>query len=175
MLYVGVDPSAVLSESPISASFDAKRVLWYALHNISSYQNLISTGNLGKIKVWNSFSPSIFFYIIDLFTNLQITTEWECAFLNTAIIIFRLIYSLNIPHSNQNPSFVPVERSVSILSKFTFRQHFTISLSFEVTRKFNISFRVILSIVTGDGNIKFIVCLLFPGSQTKFSWVSQVY
>ena len=125
MLYVGVDPSAVLSESPISASFDAKRVLWYALHNISSYQNLISTGNLGKIKVWNSFSPSIFFYIIDLFTNLQITTEWECAFLNTAIIIFCLIYSLNVPHSNQNPSFFPFERSVSISVKFTFDRHFT--------------------------------------------------
>ena len=30
--------------------------------------------------------------------------EWKFAFLHTDIIIFCLIYSLNIPHSNQNPS-----------------------------------------------------------------------
>ena len=114
-LYEGADPSAVLSEFrhlPISASFDVKRVLGYSLRNIPSYQNLISTRQrLGKIKDWIRFSPWIFFYIIDFFINLQITTEWECAFRNAAILIFCLIDSLNIPHSNQNPSFCPVEHS----------------------------------------------------------------
>ena len=35
------------------------------------------------------------------FMNLQMS---KFAFLNTTTIIFCLIYSLNIPHSNQNPS-----------------------------------------------------------------------
>ena len=35
--YVVVDPSAILSELPISISFGVIRVLWYALHNIPSY------------------------------------------------------------------------------------------------------------------------------------------
>ena len=63
---------------------------------------------LGKIKAWICFSPWIFIYIIDFLINLQTRTEWECGFLNTAIIIFCLIYIvlLNIPHRNQNPSFL---------------------------------------------------------------------
>ena len=36
------------------------------------------------------------------------TTEWVFAFPNTAVVIFCLMYCLNIPHSNQNPSFFPV-------------------------------------------------------------------
>ena len=115
LLYEGADPSALLSEFiylPILASFDVKRVLGCSLHNIPSYQNLISTRQrLEKIKLWIRFSPWIFFYIIDFLINLQITTEWECAFLNTVILIFCLIYSLNTPYSNQNPSFCPVEHS----------------------------------------------------------------
>ena len=60
------------------------------------------------------------------FINLQMSTEWEFTFLNTTLIVFCLIYSLHIPHSNQNPSFFPAEGSVSISSKLTFRRHFTI-------------------------------------------------
>ena len=50
------------------------------------------------------------FYIID-FENLDMSTELEFAFLNTAKINFCFIYSLNVSHSNQNPSFFPVEDS----------------------------------------------------------------
>ena len=32
-------------------------------------------------------------------------TEWEFAFLNITMIIFCLMYSLNIPDSTQNPYF----------------------------------------------------------------------
>ena len=59
---------------------------------------------MGKIKVWISFSPWIFSYI-DFFINLQMTTEWEFVFHNTTIIIFCLVYFLNIPHSTQNAPF----------------------------------------------------------------------
>ena len=115
LLYRGVNPSALLSKFrylPISASFGVKRVIWYSLHNIPSYENLISTRQrLAKVKVWISFAPWIFFYILDFLINLQITTEWECTFLNIAIIIFCLIYSITIHHSNHNPSFYPAERS----------------------------------------------------------------
>ena len=87
------------SQRWISVSFGVKRVPWQALHNIPSWDSL------GKMKVWISFLLGFsFIYIIDYFINLQMTTEWEFAFLNTAIKIFCLIYSLNIPHSNQNPS-----------------------------------------------------------------------
>ena len=99
----------------------------YGMHYIKFLLTQSTRQRLRKIKVWINFSPWIFFYIIDLPINLKITTEWECAFLNTAIIIFCFIYSLNIPHSNENPSFFPVEHSVSISSKFAFRQRFTIS------------------------------------------------
>ena len=49
---------------------------------------------------------SVFFDIIDFFINLQMTTEWAFVFLNTAVIIFCLRYSLNIPL--QTPSFFPL-------------------------------------------------------------------
>ena len=51
---------------------------------------------------------SIFIYNIDFFINLQIATERAFTFLNIAVIIFCVRYSLNIPHSNQTPSFFPV-------------------------------------------------------------------
>ena len=52
-----------------------------------------------KTKFWISFSPWMFFYIIGFFVNLQMTTEWDFNFLNTAIKLFCFILSLNIPHS----------------------------------------------------------------------------
>ena len=75
-------------------------LLWckniYALHKILSYWQLIS-------KVWIIFSSWIFFYVdYWFFINLRMTTEWAFAFLNTAVIIFCLMYCLNIPRSNQN-------------------------------------------------------------------------
>ena len=44
------------------------------------------------------------------FIDMEMPTEWKFAFLKAAIIIFYLIYSLNVPHSNQNPPFFPFER-----------------------------------------------------------------
>ena len=118
----GVYPSASLY-----SVFWCKKSSMICIHNIHSCQNLISTRQLGKYKSLNqvSFLELLLHYLF--FINLQMSTEWELAFLNTVIIIFSLIYSLNIPHSNQNPSFFPVEGSVSISSKFTFRRHFIIS------------------------------------------------
>ena len=62
------------------------------------------------LKAWEkSKFESVF--LLDLllhhwfFIDLQMPTEWECAFLNTATKIFCLIYFLNIPHTNQNLSF----------------------------------------------------------------------
>ena len=75
----------------------------YALHKIRSYKNLIG-------KVWINFSSWIYFYLHYwfFFIDLQMTTEWAFVFLNPAVIIFCLRYSLNIPHSNEVPSFFPV-------------------------------------------------------------------
>ena len=59
-----------------------------------------------KIKVWISFSSLIFFYLhYWFFISLQMTAEWAFTFLNTAIMIFCLIYSLNIPQSNKTHHF----------------------------------------------------------------------
>ena len=65
-------------------------------------------GSLEEIKVWISFLD---LFLLDwFFINLQMSTSWKLAFLNSAMIIFCLIYSLNIPHSNQNlDSFFSLE------------------------------------------------------------------
>ena len=51
----------------------------------------------------NKIQSNDFFYL--LFINLKMSTEWSFTFLNTAIIVFCLIYFLDIAYSNQNPSF----------------------------------------------------------------------
>ena len=127
------------------------------------------------------------FFLLDLFLftwywffiNLQMTTEWAFAFLNIAVIIFCLMYSLNILH--QTPSFFPACDAVSIFSKFRFRRHFT---SYTVTGKE--IFFVWFSHCHGRRNYilpwsynitpwYYIVCLSFPGPQAKSNWVFQVY
>ena len=69
------------------------------------------------------------FIILIFFVNLQMTTERAFHVLNTVVIIFCLMYSLNIPHINQNPSFFScIRRSIHLFKiqvKFRFRQHFT--------------------------------------------------
>ena len=61
----------------------------YTLHKIPSY------------KVWINFSTGMFFYLhYWFFINLRMTSEWAFAFFNTAVIIFCLMYSINIPYSN---------------------------------------------------------------------------
>ena len=86
---------------PISASCGIKRYMHYI--------RFLLTKN-SQSKVWINFPfVSFFIYIIiDFFINLRMIAEWAFAFLNTAVIIFCSMYSLNIPHSNQNPSFFPV-------------------------------------------------------------------
>ena len=69
------------------------------------------------------------------------TNKCALAFLNSTITIFRLLYSLYVPHGNQNPKFFPAEGSVSILSKFIFRRHLT------AKNYFNFIFRVILPLL----------------------------
>ena len=57
-------------------------------------------------EVWIDFSSWIYFHLHYWFFYQSANGEWAFAFLNTAIIIFCLMYSLNIPH--QTPSFFPV-------------------------------------------------------------------
>ena len=100
------------------------------------------------------------------------STEWKFAFLNTVVIIFCLVYSLNIPHSNQNPSFF----SWFLSSLTTFRRMARSSHE----NNFDISFRVILLLPRETElclllmtNTKYIVCLSFPGPQAKLSgWMT---
>ena len=54
----------------------------------------MSTWQFGKITL-NQFFSLIFIYITDF-----LTTELEFVFLNTTIILFSLIYALNILHNN---------------------------------------------------------------------------
>ena len=89
-------------------------------------------------------------------------TEWEFAFLKTAIIIFCLIYSLNIPHSTQNPYFFPVDHSVSISLKFTIWRH-SRYVAVVIFWKNNICFRGSdLTIVKGDWNTNYIDFFIVP-------------
>ena len=85
-----------LELSTVSVSCGVKRYMHYIRFLLT---------NTSKAKKFESIFPlgSIFFYIIDFFINLQMETEQAFAFLNTAVIIFSLRYSLNIPH--QTPSF----------------------------------------------------------------------
>ena len=107
------------------------------------------------MKVWISFSPGIFF------TNLLMTTEWAFAFLNIVIIVFCLIYSLNIPHSNQNLPFFPFGGS-----QRNYNHRKTI-LTFLFVRFYHCHARHKITC--------YIVWIPFPGPQSKLSWVSQVY
>ena len=54
--------------------------------------------------------------------HLQMSNALKFAFIMTALIIFCLMLSLNIPHSYQNPSFFPLEGTVSI-SSLNFPHH----------------------------------------------------
>ena len=109
-----------------SVSFGLKK--YYDMHYMiflfvkTSY----TLGSLGKIKVWISFSPWIFFYIIDFFYQSPNDNWMRIWFFNIAIIIFYLMYSLNVPHSTQNTKFVSVDYLVSISSKFISWWYFTL-------------------------------------------------
>ena len=86
-------------------------------------------------------------FLLDLyhwfFIDLQISTEWTFDFLNTVIIIFCLIHSLNVPHSDQNSSlFFLIYWSLSINSQSLLYISTTVGV---VTKKyFKFSFGVIL-------------------------------
>ena len=71
------------------------------------YIRFLLTKTHKQISLNQFFLLDLFlFTLLIFFINLQMTTEWAFAFLNTAVIIFCLRYSLNIPH--QTPSFFPV-------------------------------------------------------------------
>ena len=91
-----------------------------------------------ELRKNQSFSPWSFLHDW-FFINLQMLTERKFAFLNTAIMIFCLIYSLDIPHINQNPSSFSWFFS-SLASLAPFRR--MVRQSHE--NKFDIYFRVIL-------------------------------
>ena len=105
----------------------------------------------GYLPAWNrSKFESIFLFDLPLHywfhINPQISSEWECAFLNAAIIVFWLMHSLKIPNSKQNPWFFSVKGSVSISLKLAFRQHSKMS------RKKNLhSFSFDFTIAMGAG------------------------
>ena len=103
-------------------------------------------------------------YIIDFFINLQMTTKWAFAFLITAIIIFCLRYSLNIPHQAQSTQY-PSFRN-SDFGDLSQRRHRKIILIFCVCD---------FTIATAGVFTYYRVCLSFSGHQAKFCWVFQVY
>ena len=107
-----------------------------------------------KTKVWVSFSPWIIFYSIDFFINLQMATEWDFAFLNTAIIIFCLIYSLNILYSIYSKSIIfscwPLSINFFKIHNLTTFLHTGDILTFDFVKV----------IVTGDGNTNYIALFI---------------
>ena len=119
---------------PISASSGVKRYM-------QQYDSFLLWINFFNLYYW-------------FFINLQITTEWAFSFLNNAVIIFCLIYSLNIPHSNQTHHFFLCKTQYPSLQNSDFGD---ISLHH-------------YTIVTADVIKYYIVCLSFPGPQGKFSW-----
>ena len=75
----------------------------------------MSTWQFGKITL-NQFFSLIFIYITDF-----LTTELEFVFLNTTIILFSLIYALNILHNNV--------RRLNGLKKAQYQKLFKIDIS----------------------------------------------
>ena len=126
-----------------------------------------------KVKVWIIFLLGSSF---TLFIFLSIC-KWKLNqnfFLNTVIIIFCLICSLNILHSNENSCF-SVEGSVSISSKFTFPRHFPYRSSDRSYTKIILTFFFAWFYLCHGRWKDKVRSLLFPSSQSKFNWVSQVY
>ena len=89
------------------------------------------------------------------------------------MIMFCLIFSLHIPHGNQNPSFFPVEGSVSIKISVSTKIH--ISKIFHYKKLFWHFFSCDCTIVMADVNKYYIVCLSLTGPKVKFSVVPQIY
>ena len=91
------------------------RVIWCVFFciRIEYFASLLVQFEFGKTGT--RITPNtVTFYVVNtstsftllhywFFVNLQMSAEWDFVFLNTAIIILCLIYSVNIPHSNQNP------------------------------------------------------------------------
>ena len=93
---------------PVLAFISVKE--FYDRHYIAFILIETSTalGSFGKI--WNIWKVWIFllgssFTLLIFWSMWKMTNKLEFALLNTAIIIFCLIYSLNIPLSNQNLVF----------------------------------------------------------------------
>ena len=127
----GVDTSVILSELPTYF-----RLCWCKRSSMictTKHSFLLKPHKHYAASLVKNQSLNQFFYLHLLlhywllYQSFNHHENENFLFLNTVIIIFCLIFSLNIPHSNQNPSFFYVERSLSISSKFTFRRHFTIS------------------------------------------------
>ena len=78
------------------------------------------------------------------------------------------MYSINIRYSTQNPQIFPVGHSVSISSKFTFRQHL---INRSGTDKFEKQFQHFFScdftIFRGEGNKNYIVLIIFSRLSTQ--------
>ena len=137
-------------------------------------------GSLEKIKVRISFSSWASLTLLNFHQYANVS--WmKIAFLNAVIIIFCLIYLLNICHSNQNPPVSPLEKSVSIVSLATYMWPYfnarwcshmkTIrTFFFSVTMVWPLSWR--LDLVT---NTKCKVYLSLSCPQPKFNWVSKVW
>ena len=167
---------------PVLAFISVKE--FYDRHYIAFILIETSTalGSFGKI--WNIWKVWIFllgssFTLLIFWSMWKMTNKLEFALLNTAIIIFCLIYSLNIPLSNQNLVFLPVERSISISSKFTFWRHFAISFAkIVITRKWFWRF-FFLWFYHFPGRRKYklhSLSMVSMGFQSKFlNWLSQFY
>ena len=118
-------------------------------------------------KFESIFPLGIFIYIIDFFINLQMTTEWAFAFLNPAVIIFCSRYSLNIQVIKSHHFFLCKMQHPSFQSS----DFGGISLHRDRRRKIILTlfFSCDFTIVTADVITYYIICLLFPDPQTKFS------
>ena len=174
---MGVDPSTILSELPISTSFGVIKVLWYALHNIPSHWNLISTGQLEKNQ------SLIYFFSLDLLCHYWFflsICKWQ---LNEICFCWHchnnVLFNILLKYSSQYSKFIVF--FCWTLSIHFFKMHISATFHHSVVvvtfwkSNFDISFRVIslLSLKTQIQTTQ--PCLSFPCPQTKFNWVSQVY
>ena len=97
--------------------------VWKELYDMQHYitflliTTLLGLGILSKSKFESVFLLGAFFTLLIFFYQSE-NHNWMrmWLFYNTAIISC-LIYSLNIPHRIQSPSFFPVQRSVYISSQ----------------------------------------------------------
>ena len=130
---------------------------------------------LEKALVWVNFSPWFYFTLLIFYHSINVNWMRIC-FSEHCHNKICLIYSLNIPHNNQNPSFFSLKAQYQSAQSW----HFSGTSSI-LPKHFLDFFSCDFTNITGDlclvlmANTNYKVCLLIPDPQPKFNWESKLH